>query len=354
MASSFGPARASCALPGPDARGGRCSRLSLLARRLLLLTLLAVPGPRASAEADAPAFSAGDGPSIIAPLASRALVLDLTVAGSRVVAVGERGHVLLSDDEGQSWRQVPCPTSASLTAVWFADERRGWIVGHDAVILHSEDGGESWALQYRDIDLESPLLDVWFENAEHGIAVGAYGLFLETMDSGAHWVRRSISDSDAHYNSIVAASGGRLYLLGEFGTVLVSEDAGASWSAIESPYQASFFGGLGLPDGRLLVFGLRGNAFRFDPEQGSWESLKTGTQSSLMGASLTPDGRLLIGGADGAMLSGDPSAPSLSATRRRDRGSVSALAVSKTGRVLVAGSFGVDVLADGAAAAAGR
>ncbi|HEY5719786.1 MAG TPA: hypothetical protein VIW02_05345, partial [Gammaproteobacteria bacterium] len=57
------------------------------------------------------------------PLASRSLLLDADRAGERIVAVGERGHLLVSGDEGQSWSQRRVPTVAMLTAVHFHDER---------------------------------------------------------------------------------------------------------------------------------------------------------------------------------------------------------------------------------------
>src|SRR5690349_8937389 len=47
-----------------------------------------------------------------ARLAAKSLLLDVARAGSRLVAVGDRGHVLLSDDEGGTWRQVIVPTRA--------------------------------------------------------------------------------------------------------------------------------------------------------------------------------------------------------------------------------------------------
>src|SRR6185295_6805846 len=78
------------------------------------------------------------------PFAATSLLLDLARAGSRLVAVGERGHVMLSDDEGATWRQAKSvPTRDMLTAVFFADGEYGWAVGHDETILNTVDGGRS-------------------------------------------------------------------------------------------------------------------------------------------------------------------------------------------------------------------
>ena len=112
-----------------------------------------------------------------APLAAKSLLLDAARAGYRLVAVGDRGHILLSADEGRTWTQVPTPTRAMLTGVAFADATHGWAVGHDGVILASTDGGQTWTRADDGRDLESVFLDVCFLDAKTGFIAGAYGRF---------------------------------------------------------------------------------------------------------------------------------------------------------------------------------
>ena len=244
--------------------------------RLLALTLaLCVASPFAlSGFAESKIEGPIEGAEIAEPIAPF-LLLDAALAGSRIVAVGERGYVLLSDDAGRTWRPVRTPLQATLTAVYFADDKSGWAVGHDAVILHTEDGGESWRIQDYAPDLQSPLLDVWFADAKQGLAIGAYGLFLETWDGGETWSSRQISEDDAHHNAIVEAVDGRLYIAGEYGRILRSSDRGETWRALASPYEASFFGILAPPDGTLLVFGLRGRAYRSEDGGTTWGTVVT-------------------------------------------------------------------------------
>ena len=104
-----------------------------------------------------------DMPAIQLEASRYALTLDVTRAGPRLVTVGERGHILYSDDEGDTWTQAKVNSRAHLNAVYFADELNGWVVGEDAVILHSTDGGETWQKQFdaRDAEIQGPLLDVW-------------------------------------------------------------------------------------------------------------------------------------------------------------------------------------------------
>ena len=138
-----------------------------------------------------------------APLAVESLLLDGAAAGSRLVVVGERGHILTSTDDGASWTQAEVPTRVLLTALHMHDERTGWAVGHDAVILRTVDGGESWTLAHQAPEEELPLLDVWFRDERTGFAVGAYGYFLATKDGGETWTSRTISEDDFHLNALI-------------------------------------------------------------------------------------------------------------------------------------------------------
>lgn len=122
-------------------------------------------------------------------------------------AVGERGHILYSDDRGASWQQAEVPSRQLLTALFFVDARHGWAVGHDTQILHSADSGAHWQLQHEDPPREAPLLDVWFADARRGLAVGAYGTLLATEDGGAHWAdagARLDNPDGLHLNAIAA------------------------------------------------------------------------------------------------------------------------------------------------------
>src|SRR3954471_6376540 len=155
---------------------------------LALVAVLAGSVAPALVHAQVDVADAANKPAEIAPLAPASLLLDLAFAGERIVAVGERGHVLLSDDRGASWRQAKSvPTRDMLTAVYFADAQYGWAVGHDETILNTVDGGETWTRSHFAPESQQPLLDLWFANRVSGIAVGAYGAYLTTNDGGRSW-----------------------------------------------------------------------------------------------------------------------------------------------------------------------
>ena len=71
-------------------------------------------------------------------------LLGVANAGSRVVAVGERGMAIYSDDGGSSWNQASVPVSVTLTVVRFLNDHRGFAAGHNGVLLGTTDAGANW------------------------------------------------------------------------------------------------------------------------------------------------------------------------------------------------------------------
>jgi photosystem II stability/assembly factor-like uncharacterized protein len=268
-------------------------------------------GGSAGEKKEAPAAPVKPMPAEMMPLASKSLLLDVVNTGDHLVAVGDRGDIVVSND-GEHWAQVDkVPVRSPLTAVTFVDAKHGWAVGHDAVILATADGGRSWNLQNFEPELEKPFLDVLFLDLQHGFAVGAYGLFYNTVDGGASWkpVPTTFNEDGLHFNSITKLKDGELFIAGEQGMLAVSSDQGASWTKLPSPYDASLFGALPHGDKGALIYGLRGNVFvSEDVRAGGWKKLDSGTLASMFGGTTLPDGRAALVGLNGVIVLADTSA----------------------------------------------
>ena len=303
-----------------------------------LLILLAALLPGLACAADPPAKPMQiwrNAPQI--NQAEKAPVIAATRAGSRVVAVGDYGIVILCDD-GKSFRQARLvPTRSVLTSVFFLDDKRGWAAGHDGTVLASSDGGETWQLLREEPGRERVLLSLWFENGEHGMAVGQFGLALETVDGGKTWNERRLVDGEPgekHFMQLFAGSGGLLFIAAESGTLLRSEDAGRSWKALQTDNKGSFWSGLVLADGTVLAAGMRGHIYRSEDRGLKWKEVASGTQQSITAITRRPDGSLrLIGNAGTVLLSADQGR-SFQAKNRDDRANLTALASGRQGDLL--------------------
>jgi photosystem II stability/assembly factor-like uncharacterized protein len=294
----------------------------------------------------APKAKARDGDAEIMPLAAKSLLLDVEDTGAGLIAVGERGHILLSPD-GQKWTQSPVPTRATLTAIDCTDANTCWAVGHDAVILKTTDGGKSWVKQYFEPELEKPFLDVLFFDAQHGFVIGAYGLFKETLDGGNTWneFNADIRAEEWHFNAITRLGNGHLLLVGETGGIATSTDGGVTWVQQESPYEGSYFGALPIGESGAVIFGLRGNAFiSADAVKGGWTQLETGTVQGLLGGTVLPNGDFVLAGNSATLLRGSPSTGLIQPVQgAMGKGLATALAMSN-GDLLVLGETGTYIL----------
>jgi photosystem II stability/assembly factor-like uncharacterized protein len=280
-----------------------------------------------------------DMPARPSALAIASPLLGAARAGERLVVVGQRGHILFSDDSGKDWQQATVPVSADLNAVNFPSATQGWAVGNDGVVLHSSDAGATWSKQLdgRQIGAllvehygalaraepaneqwatlaadgqrlieegaDKPLLDVWFANEKTGYVIGVFNLILRTDDGGLHWTPfqdRTDNPQSLHLNAITS-TGDALYIVGEQGLLLKWDESLQRFATLESPYQGSFFGVIGRP-GEVLVYGLRGHVFRSNDGGASWTALDTGLQVSMTAATLDNSGRFLLFSQAGQML----------------------------------------------------
>lgn len=291
--------------------------------------------------------------SIESPKAVEKLLLDVTRVGQRLVVVGDRGHILYSDDNAASWIQAKVPTRQMLTAVFFVDDQHGWAVGHDALILASNDGGATWVKQFEDLERESPLLDVWFRDRNNGYAVGAYGALLETTDGGANWddVSERLDNEDGyHLNAIVAVKDAGLFVVGELGGMFRSADWGQTWEALQGPYEGSLFGALGSSEpGSLLVYGLRGHLFRSTDFGNSWQRIELNTphngplEFGLADGNRLADGSIVVVGHGGTVLKSSDDGRSFGLLNRADRLSLAGVTALDNGNLILVGQGGVHV-----------
>ncbi|WAG77406.1 YCF48-related protein [Metapseudomonas furukawaii] len=247
-------------------------------------------------------------PAAQAGHATQATLLGAAWAKDRVVAVGDHGMVLLSDDQGKSFRQAnSVPLSSPLNGVSFVDDKQGWAVGHWGAILSTSDGGDSWQIQRLSSEEDRPLFAVHFFNARQGVAVGLWSLVLTTDDGGRTWAEQTVqappgsSRADLNLMGLFADGHGRLYATAEQGQVLRSEDKGKSWSYLDTGYEGTLWSGAVLADGSLLVGGQRGTLLHGTAEGKDFRRLPLESKSSVTSIAVSGP-QVLVVGLDGLMV----------------------------------------------------
>ncbi|WP_432261744.1 WD40/YVTN/BNR-like repeat-containing protein [Cupriavidus sp. TMH.W2] len=275
------------------------------------------------------------------------MLLDATRAGRRIVAVGEHGIVLLSDDEGKTYRQArSVPVSATLSAVTFTDDKHGWVVGQWGVILATNDGGETWQKQRMDTAVDQPLFSVHFMNDHDGIAVGLWSLMLQTHDGGKTWAKVTLpkppggGKADRNLYHVFADQKAALYISAEQGTVLKSTDGGVNWDYLATGGKGSLWSGVATPDGRIVVGGLLGSLFQSSDGGATWSPLKAETKSSITNLVAAGKGLLAVG-LDGLVMQQRADGAPFDVAQRPDRAALTAAVIDAGGKPILFSNDGV-------------
>ena len=274
----------------------------------------------------------------INPYASEEMLLGATQADKRLIAVGDHGTILLSDDEGKTFRQAKSvPTRATLNSVSFANKNIGWAAGHWGTILKTTDGGETWTLQRSDTGTDRPLFAVLAIDPGHAVAVGLWSLVLTTADGGAQWGNVNLSlppdGGKADRNLFgLFSNNGILYAPAERGLVLRSNDNGNTWSYLSTGYKGTFWTGMAFSDGTLLVGGLRGTVFRSSDAGKTWQQVDSHSKSSITAFAGLGNSIVAVG-LDGVVLRSTDGGRTFTATQREDRTALTAVVTTAAGEV---------------------
>ncbi|WP_298374126.1 hypothetical protein [Azospirillum sp.] len=349
----------------------RVRRIAALGVTLVLATVMAKSSTVAAAPREADPLERS---ALLSPRAERAVLLGLARAGKRLVAVGERGVILYSDDNGANWGQAAVPVSVTLTAVLFIDPKRGWAAGHDGVLLSSEDGGATWKRQFDHRDVlglyrqaadrlakelgdadprsrtarrladelaadrrDRPWLDLAVDDRGRLWLAGAYGQLLRS-DDGLRWEAWSshLGTLDRHLYA-VRTRGPEIVIVGEQGLVLRSGDGGDSFATLDLPYEGSLFTAQ-LGAAGITVAGLRGNVFHSADGGRSFDPLPLPAPVSVVASLPLLDGAILLADQAGGLyrLQGrDLEKSGVSAV-----GSPAAMVLADDGALVLGGSQG--------------
>jgi photosystem II stability/assembly factor-like uncharacterized protein len=312
-------------------------------------------------------------PAAITPRAAAGLVTSIARAGNRLVAVGEHGWILLSDDNGLTWRQAPSPTSVTLTHVMFITPTTGWALGQMGAVLHTENAGQSWTKQLDGVaannitlaaaqsdiktkgtndtttaNLQSaealagggpsvPFLNLLALSPTNLLLLGGFGLAMSSNDAGANWT--SAADQLANPQGLhlygLAEQNGIVFIAGEQG-LLLKGPPGGPYNPVTMPFTGTYFGILATPT-QLYLYGLQGTLLRSTDAGATWQHLPTNTGAGIDAAITLADGRILFGDVAGDLLV-QGRAGAITALQAGEP--VAALAQAADGAIIAGGPFG--------------
>lgn len=328
--------------------------------------------------------TAGDTGLGYAPIRSKApqsLLLDLVQAGDRLLAVGERGHIVYSDDQGAHWSQARVPTTQMLTAVFFISPQKGWATGHDGLILVTEDAGNSWRLQrdglavQQQINLESrerahsqvERLAERVGELEQALSSMANGSMREDYEAKLEQASQQLDDAtmdleDAELDLLEGTAAPPLmdiwfldadtgWAVGAFGTLVYTDNGGQHWhtqrSAIDNESEFHYYGITGDQQGRIFIAGEAGGLYRSLDRGHSWHTLQSPYSGSWFGVvhNVSPD-YLVVFGLRGNVYRSTDFGTTWSPSENANTMSLAGGTVAPDGEFLLVGSVGTVLHSD--------
>lgn len=356
-----------------------------MARTLLAvaaaLLVAAVAGPAQAASPHSRKFYAQlTEPAIPARHPTRVLMVDVTRAGSRIVAVGTHGIIVWSDDNGKTWHQAKVPVSPTLTAVQFVSPQQGWAVGQYGVVLHTGDGGKTWTEQLDGLSAaqlvlkqaraaggtsdqakqelkkaetlakarpERPLLGLHFTSAEDGYVVGAWNSIYRTTDGGKTW-----QPWQGHLNAgkgwhlygrniyAVQKVGKRILLAGEGGFVQTQGPGETDFTPLHTPYQYTFFGIVKGGPKDVVLYGMTGSAYWSGDGGQHWQKVKVESSTNFSAATRLNNGTILLADVAGEIFASHDGGKTFKQVMNVGQ-AVTGMVETADGHLVITGSNGV-------------
>lgn len=147
-----------------------------------------------------------------------------------VLAVGEGGGNITTNDGGTSWESFSPPTAVGVD-IHFVDLNTGWFIGSGSVIGKTIDGGSGWTTQTSPVSKD--LVSVFAAGDNEVWIVGADGTILATTNGGSSWSSQT-SGVTAGLQDLYFRDTSTGWVVGSSGTILKTTDGGSSWEALTS------------------------------------------------------------------------------------------------------------------------
>ena len=184
------------------------------------------------------------------------------MSGERAIAVGQAGSIFVREGSG-AWQAASSGTPERLFGVDFNAGGVAAAVGSFGKILRSADGGRTWASVapawpdggYTEQGLEPHLYAVAVAADGTMTCAGEFGLVLRSNDAGATW--HVLHKGEASLFALDLRADGIGYAVGQGGTILRTTDGGATWTDVPSGSRANLLGVHSAADGFVVVTAMR-------------------------------------------------------------------------------------------------
>lgn len=157
---------------------------------------------------------------------------DIQSVGNIVYAVGNNSAIIRSADTGKGWQNLVLTIPSNLRALYFFDSLRGYVIGENARIQKTVNGGKSWTQKY--IKTAAYGYDMEFQG-RFGVAVGKDMMAISSSDTGNTWTVDTTFSKFKKLNSVCIMPDGNCWAVGDSGYILSKKINARKWKISKYP-----------------------------------------------------------------------------------------------------------------------
>jgi len=169
--------------------------------------------------------------------------------------VGELGRIFHTTDGGETWERQDAGTKRPFLAIACPDARTAWIAGKEGIVYGTTDGGATWTEAKTGSNRHVFALE--FAGRDRGHGAGDFGTMIHTDDAGKTWTSMrvppevqlpesafdtGVDPGDINLYGISYADPDHLWVVGEFGTIMASDDGGRTFRQQHAPIESTLSG----------------------------------------------------------------------------------------------------------------
>ncbi|MCC5665088.1 photosynthesis system II assembly factor Ycf48 [Nostoc sp. CHAB 5784] len=210
------------------------------------------------------------------------------------------------------WKVISVPTDSNLLDIAFTNNpEHGYLVGSNATLLETNDGGNTWKPITLQLDEQKYRFDSVSFAGKEGWIAGEPGLLLHTTDEGASWSRIPLSEKlPGSPIAIKALADNTAEMATDVGAIYKTTDGGKNWRARVESAVGVVRNLERSPDGKYVAVSAKGSFYStWEPGQDAWVPHNRNSSRRVENMGFADNGQLWLLARGGQIQFSDPTKP---------------------------------------------